>query len=267
MALAVRQKPHLLWVLAASHDIFRRRMKNAAIIQHVSFEDLGSLAPALAAAGYQTQYLQAGVDSFDSADLVRAELLVVLGGPIGIYETDTYPWLLDELSLLRRRLNAGAPTLGICLGAQLLCAALGGEVKPGGNGKEIGWSAIEPIDPRESSRLLGPLFESDVRVLHWHGDTYSLPRDAVHLARTARYEQQAFSYSDHVLALQFHPEVQTRQLERWYIGHTSELNHAGISIPRLRADGLEFGPRLESAAEKLWQRLLAALGGDSRTTA
>ncbi|MEJ0084941.1 MAG: glutamine amidotransferase [Pseudomonadota bacterium] len=233
-------------------------MKRAAVIQHLAFEDLGTLAPALTQAGFQIDYLQAGVDSFDG-HLSTAELLIVLGGPIGVYETDAYPWLADETGLIRQRIHAGGATLGICLGAQLIAAALGGEVRPGTNGKEIGWSSLEPVTQPAASQKLGALLAPELRVLHWHGDTFSLPAGATHLARSAQYENQAFSFSDHVLALQFHPEVRVAQLERWYIGHSCELGAARVSIPQLRADGAKYGPSLESAAAGFWRDYLAGL--------
>lgn len=234
-------------------------MKRAAVVQHLAFEDIGTLQQALADARYSIATFQAGVDALDARELTSADLLIVLGGPIGVYETDKYPWLTDEVELLRRRIGEGGATLGICLGAQLIAAALGGEVMPGTNGKEIGWSAIQPVTQPAASDKLGPLFAPGLRVLHWHGDTFSLPKGAQHLARSAAYANQAFSYADHVLALQFHVEVQTRQLERWYIGHTGELAAAGVSIPKLREDGLRFGPALETAAAALWPRWLASL--------
>lgn len=234
-------------------------MKRATVIQHLAFEDLGTLAPALNAADFQISYTQAGVDAFDPLQLASADLLVVLGGPVGVYESDKYPWLSEEIALIRRRIHSGSAVLGICLGAQLIAAALGGEVMPGTHGKEIGWSEILPVSEIVAARKLGALLEPGLRVLHWHGDTFALPDGATHLARSALYENQAFSFEDHVLALQFHPEVQTRQLERWYIGHACELDKAGMSVPKLRAEGLAHGPRLEAAAAKFWQAYIASL--------
>src|SRR5690242_20401711 len=116
-------------------------MRSATVIQHVAFEDLGTLEPALQAAGFTLQRLQAGVDDL-CIDPVACDLLIVLGGPVGVYERQAYPWIEDELALLRARLTAGAATLGICLGAQLMAAALGAEVYAGRHGKEIGWSPL-----------------------------------------------------------------------------------------------------------------------------
>jgi GMP synthase (glutamine-hydrolysing) len=227
-------------------------MKRAVVIQHLAFEDLGSLEPALQASHYSIELLHAGVDRIDDIDGVAPELLIVLGGPIGVYETANYPFIEDELQLLRRRLDAKRRTLGICLGAQLIAAALGARVFPGSRGKEIGWSALQPASHSAADSVLAPLFEPDIQVLHWHGDTFELPSGAKHLAASEEYAQQAFAIDDHVLALQCHPEVQLKNLERWYIGHTVELNHAGVSIPALRKQGQLHAQRLEQAAMMLW---------------
>lgn len=134
-------------------------MRTALVIRHVHFEDLGSFAAPLAAAGHEVRYVDAGLDD------LRAEELVLLGGPIGAYEGHLYPFLDDELDALRARLAAGAPTLGICLGAQLMAAALGARVAPG-PAKEIGWATVELTEAGQA----GPLHHLDgVPVLHWHG--------------------------------------------------------------------------------------------------
>lgn len=234
-------------------------MKHALVIQHLAFEDLGTLRPALLAAGFKIEMLQAGVDDLHALDAIEPELLVVLGGPIGVYEQNTYPFLSDEIGLLARRLAARRPTLGICLGAQLMAAALHAPVAPGKNGKEIGWAPISPAEHTHNSSLLAPLFDAGLKVLHWHGDSFELPHGVKHLARSEQYPNQAFAIDDFGLALQFHPEVEVAQLERWYIGHATELNCAHIAIPQLRAAGHLNGPRLERAATLLWQNWLRSL--------
>jgi GMP synthase (glutamine-hydrolysing) len=145
--------------------------RTAAVIRHVAFEDLGIFREVLAARGYAVRYLEAGVDDL-AGPLASADLAVVLGGPIGVYETERYPFLVTELRALERRLAAGRPTLGICLGAQLIAAALGARVYPGGK-KEIGWAPVALTAAGRAS----PLAALEGRpVLHWHGDTFDLPR-------------------------------------------------------------------------------------------
>src|SRR5262249_50790545 len=130
------------------------------------------------------------------------------------------------------RMRRNLPTLGICLGAQLMANALGARVYPG-HVKEIGWGAID-LTPQGRSSCLRSLGD-DGKVLHWHGDTFDLPEDAQRLASNANYENQAFAFGSNALALQFHLEAKPRQLEEWYVGHAAELAAARISIPELRA--------------------------------
>jgi GMP synthase (glutamine-hydrolysing) len=210
--------------------------KTCLALRHLAFEDLGAFAAPLAEAGYSISYRDAGVEP--SGDLAAADLVVVLGGPIGVYQTDLYPFLAGEIAALRARLAAGRRTVGHCLGAQLLAAALGARVYPG-SGAEIGWAPVTASGPLRGL--------SGVPLLHWHGDTYDLPDGAVHLAATDRYAQQAFAVGDHVLACQFHPEVGADGFERWLIGHAAELAHAGIDPRVLRRDAQAFGPAAAAA--------------------
>jgi GMP synthase (glutamine-hydrolysing) len=234
------------------------KMKRAVVIRHLAFEDLGSLAPALAKHGYDVRYVEAGVDDVTALATEAPDLLVVLGGPIGVYETDIYPVLNDEIALVRSRLQAGLPTLGICLGAQLMAAALGARVYPG-HGKEIGWSPVLPVGEVGDSHPLRPLFAAGVQVLHWHGDTFDIPEGATHLASSALYQNQAFSVGANALALQFHPEVQGRAIERWLIGHAGGLASAKIDIPALRATSAVQAAALELAAVPFWDDWLQGL--------
>ncbi|MEG2629555.1 MAG: gamma-glutamyl-gamma-aminobutyrate hydrolase family protein, partial [Comamonas sp.] len=103
-------------------------MKTAIALRHLDFEDLGSLAPLLAARGYALRYLDAASDDLRAANIAGADLLVLLGGPIGAFDEDIYPFLADELALVRQRLQSRRPLLGICLGAQLIARALGAKV-------------------------------------------------------------------------------------------------------------------------------------------
>jgi GMP synthase (glutamine-hydrolysing) len=229
-------------------------MKSAVAIRHVAFEDLGTFEPVLAAAGYAVRYVEAadGLPASGSVGeraLLAADLLVVLGGPIGAYEEQSFPFLADELRLVETRIAAGRPVLGICLGAQVIARSLGARVYPGPV-KEIGWAPIR-LTTEGSASCLRHL-KNDVPVLHWHGDTFDLPDGATRLASSTHYENQAFSYDAAVLALQFHLEVAPAQLERWFIGHSVEIAAApGINVLGLRHDTLVHGPALEAAAAKV----------------
>jgi GMP synthase (glutamine-hydrolysing) len=206
-------------------------MKTASVIRHVHFEDLGAFAAVLERHAFRITYVDIGVDRVAAQD-DEPDLLIVLGGPIGAYEDDRYPFLLEELALIERRLESKRPLLGICLGAQLIARALGARVYPG-PAKEIGWA---PLALSEAGRE-GPLSSlQDVPVLHWHGDTFDLPAGATRLASTALCANQAFSLGNYVLAFQFHPEVVELGFERWLIGHACEIAEVpGVTVANLRA--------------------------------
>lgn len=216
-------------------------------IRHVGFEDLGLLEPLLTGRGYEIHYLEAGVEPITVEAVLRPQLLVVLGGPIGVYETDSYPFLVDERNAIAARLSAGKATLGVCLGAQLIAAALGAHVRPTG-GKEIGYGPLTlTAEGRQS--VLGPL--DGVPVLHWHGDEFAIPEGAARLAETPGFPNQAFSLGSTVLGLQFHIEADSAQLERWLIGHAHELAAAGVDPRRLRSDAAAHGPGLAAVASRV----------------
>ena len=229
-------------------------MNTVLALRHVAFEDLDSFAPLLTERGYALRYVEAGYDDLGTLDPLTDDLWGVLGGPIGVYEQDAYPFLRDELQLLRTRLAAGRPTLGICLGCQLIAQVLGGRVYPG-HGKEIGWKPLTLTEAGLNSPLAA--FVDGTSVLHWHGDTFDLPAGAVLLASSDQYLHQAFSWEKHVLALQFHIETTGRGLERWLIGHAGEIaGTPGLSVPALR---VETARHAGNAAERGRQTLIAWL--------
>ena len=172
-------------------------------LQHVPFEALGHIAPwarrhghALSPSRLYTDDALPAVDDFD--------WLIVMGGPMGVYEADQYPHVAAEIALIEAAIAAGRRVLGICLGAQMIAAALGARVFASGR-REIGWFPVEAVADSESpfaTDLPAPL-----TLFHWHGDTFDLPAGARHIARSAQFEQQAFSYGERVLAVQCHPEM------------------------------------------------------------
>lgn len=214
-------------------------MKTAVIVRHVAFEDLGHFEPVLRAAGYSLRYLDVGDPALHTPEPVTADLLVVLGGPIGVYESERYPFLHDELAALEQRIAADRPTLGICLGAQLIAAAAGARVYPAGV-KEIGYAPIQ-LSAAGAHSCLAPYGEHPL-VLHWHGDTFDLPTGAVHLASSELCRNQAFSLGENVLAIQFHPETPVERIERWLVGHAVELASAGIDPRRIREQAAACEP-------------------------
>lgn len=216
-------------------------------IRHLAFEDLGSFAEIFEEKGFRIRYLEAGVDSL--AHLAEAEArdwLVILGGPIGVYETAAYPWLEEEIALIGRWLKAGRPVIGICLGAQLMAAALGAKVYAG-HGKEIGWAPLILTEAGQQSPVRHLTSEA-TSMLHWHGDTFDLPEGATLLASTALYPNQLYRWGEKALAFQCHPEFDHARVEQWLIGHCGELNAVGVDLNWLREQSRIKGGKLKQQA-------------------
>ncbi len=225
-------------------------MQNAVAIRHVSFEDAGILGDVLAERGIGLRYLEAGID--DLAPAKDADLLLVLGGPIGIYEIKRYPFLKNELATIEAAVKQGTPVAGICLGCQALAAVLAARVYPGKQ-KELGWDQLTLTEEGKTSPL-GVL--EGVHILNWHGDTFDLPAGATRLASTDITPNQAFAYGPNVLALQFHVELPARDLERWLIGHTGELASSNVDLGAMRAETARLAPAANDAGKRLFNAWL-----------
>ncbi|WP_104491826.1 glutamine amidotransferase [Acinetobacter indicus] len=226
-------------------------------IQHLAFEDLGAWEDVLYEQGLRVRYFEAGVENLEKA-FAHEGLVIILGGPIGVYETTDYPFLQKEIDLLKLCLEKNLPTIGICLGAQLIAHALGAKVYAG-HTKEIGWSTLSLADA--AHHPLAAL--ANTPVLHWHGDTFDLPAQAELLASSDLYPNQAFRVGPHILALQFHAEVAADSLEKWLIGHTCELRQAQIDIPTLRANHQQYAPQLQQVSATVLGQFLAGLKSQS----
>lgn len=203
--------------------------KHCIALRHVHAEDLGSFTGPLADSGYQIEYIEAPLATDSDFDRARhCDLLVILGGPIGVYDADAYPFLVAEERILQARLSAQAPVLGICLGAQLIAKALGCRVYPSGV-SEIGWGPLWPAPDLDPISPAARLFDgqSCIQMLHWHGDTYELPAGAIRLASTNAVVEQGFSIDRHVLAWQCHPEFLPANVDSWLVLHAHELGAKG----------------------------------------
>lgn len=188
-------------------------MRRLLVFQHVPHEILGTLDPLLRRAGFRIRYVNFGRQPDARPDLARYHGLIVLGGPMNCDQVHRHRHLVTEIDLIEQALVAGKPVLGICLGAQLLARALGAQVTRNAV-PEIGWYDVEPTPAAAGDPLFTHLAPRQ-RIFQWHGDTFDIPRDAVHLARSPDCENQAFRWGDNAYGLQFHLEVDSAMIHRW----------------------------------------------------
>lgn len=225
-------------------------------LQHVPFEELGSIAPWLDQRGYPTtcSRMHAGdvlppVSAFD--------WLIVMGGPMNVDDVATYPWLAAEKDLIAQAIKQNKRVLGICLGAQLMARALGAEVTRGGPA-EIGWFPVEMTQKGADS----PIFEGLSRTFdafHWHGDSFGIPAGGHHAVRSEACENQAFVYGSRAVGLQFHLET-TPASAQALITHCGDELVASPSVQsarRIMADAENFA-EVNGMMDKLLANLAAA---------
>ena len=190
------------------------------VVQHEPDSPPGLVATAAAATGVELQVVEAPGEPVP-VTLDGADGLVVLGGAMDFDETDAYPHLARTMDLLADA--AARSALGICLGAQLAAAALGGRAYPGPAGEEIGWTKVELTDAGRADPVMGALQEP-AELFEWHHDTFDPPPGATLLAGGAVYPSQAFRLGS-VVAVQFHPEVDGPLLAGWWAGTTPAPNY------------------------------------------
>jgi len=202
-------------------------MAKVLVFQHVAAEPLGTLDPMLRDRGHRIRYVNFHREPEAHPEVSRYNALIVLGGPQMPDQGDIYPHLNVEMRCIEQALKAGMPVLGICLGAQLLAYTLGGGVKPL-PGWEIGWYDLKPTAQSAADPLFCSLTQPQP-VFHWHGYTFDIPGDAVHLARSELCENQAFRYGSNAYGLQCHLELDERLINRWltFPEYQEDLNSRG----------------------------------------
>jgi GMP synthase (glutamine-hydrolysing) len=203
-------------------------MRKLLVFQHSAREPLGVLDPMLRRAGFRIRYLNFSRQPDQKVDVRRYNGLVVLGGPMNVDQQDRYPHLTTEIAAIQEALDHDIPILGICLGAQLLAAALGANVRPN-SVREIGWYHLEPTAKASTDPLCRHL-DGRNHVLQWHAYTFDLPPGAVHLASSPTCPNQAFRYGDRAYGLQFHLEADLPLIKRW------------LHVPEYRSEAEASGP-------------------------
>jgi GMP synthase (glutamine-hydrolysing) len=221
-------------------------VKSAVAIRHVAYMDLGAFEELLRARGYRIHYVDAATSDLSGEDLLTADLLIVLGGPLRVADADKFPLLKKELALLENRLAAQRPTLGVSLGAQLIARALDARVYPA-PGPQVGWTSLMISGAGDTS----PLRHVAGPVLRWHSDLFDLPTGAELLGQSEGGANDAFAYGPNVMAFQFHLEATARRFERWLVGRAPEVAAiSGLSITRLRADTARFARNVAAQGQR-----------------
>lgn len=231
----------------------------ALVLRHDSAIGLGNLGPVLEAHGYEVVTVDAPHEDVTAIDVLAPDVLVVLGGDEAAYETDRHPYVGHEIELLRQRIAAQAPIFGVCLGAQMLAAALGGRAYRGPR-KEVGWLGVDVTAAGEASPVR---HARGVRFVQWHGDTFDLPHGVELLATSPAYANQAFRVDDWLLAVQFHPEVTRAIHEEWLAAWGDELPEYGLTVERMRELQVECAPAAESASSAILGEFLDGIAAQS----
>ena len=183
------------------------------VLRHVLHEHLGTLAEALIANNITYEYVNFYENENPDVSLNDISGLIILGGPMNVYETDRYLYLEMEDRLIKQVIEKDAPVLGICLGAQLIAKALGAKVIKNKE-KEIGWYPLKITEEGSKDKLFRHCYTEEI-VFQWHGDTFEIPEGGVHLAESSMCTNQAFRYRDNVYGLQFHIEVTPEMILEW----------------------------------------------------
>jgi GMP synthase (glutamine-hydrolysing) len=237
-------------------------MAKIYVLQHHPVENLGNIADALEGAALAWQYVHVNDGQPVPANMKGAGGLVVLGGTMSVYQTERYPWLRDEMRLIDDAVKSNLPVLGVCLGAQILAAALGAKVDRNPNGKEIGWHPIRLSDTAKDDRLMRDL-PATMTPFHWHGDIFDLPPGAVSLASSDKTPCQAFRHGDKTYGFQFHFEVTQESVAAMASAFAKDLARENIAADRMIAQAAEFLPSLEKTSDKVFSRWASPIQGMS----
>lgn len=239
-------------------------MRKLLVFQHVATEPLGHLDPLLRESGVRIRYVNFGREPRGEPDVRRYDGLVVLGGPMNVDQADHLPHLHLEMAAIRDAMALGRPVLGICLGAQLLAQAMGGNVHPNPV-PEIGWYRLHTRPAAHEDRLFRHFEHRPNYVFQWHAYTFATPPGAVPLAWTRNCRNQAYRLGDQAWGLQFHLEADSALIERWLASPDGrdEIGQHWDSrrIARIRAVTREYLPAATTLSERVFSEFIRMFSG------
>jgi GMP synthase-like glutamine amidotransferase len=203
---------------------------NVLIIKNIVSEGPGTVEEHLRAEAIPYFIVDLSIGSV-IPDMDAFTHLLIMGGPMAVYEMHRHPFLISEALMIDRAIRANKHVMGVCLGAQMLAHVLGARVYAGQK-KEIGWQDVSLTSEGRNDPIMSTLAVPGgniAQVFQWHGDTFDLPKGALLLASSALYPNQAFRYGDRVYALQFHIEV-TPEIVRDWLSQEQGIDFAAITV-------------------------------------
>lgn len=235
----------------AEEDRKGKEPRRVIVLQHARSEALGSFENGLKAAGLEPVYVYTFNGQAVPTSSEGSCGLIVMGGPMSVYETSRYPFLTREMKLIEHFLRSEKPILGVCLGSQLLAACLGAQVRKGAR-KEIGWYPVR-LTERGARHALWKGQAPSFTAFHWHGDVFDLPRGAVLLASSDLTEVQAFYFGGRVYGFLFHLEVTEDHIRRMLTEFASEIEQEKLSPGTILGETRVFLPLLEKIASDVFE--------------
>jgi GMP synthase (glutamine-hydrolysing) len=234
-------------------------MRRILVFQHVATEPLGHLDPLLRDAGIRIRYVNFGREPHAEPGVAGYDALIVLGGPMNVDQAHELPHLRHEMAAIREMVVRDRPVLGICLGGQLLAAAMGGDVRPNPV-PEIGWYQIHTRPAAHEDRLFRHFERRPHFIFQWHAYTFAPPPGAVPLAWTRNCRNQGYRLGDHAWGVQFHLEADAALIERWISspGGRSEIERYWNArrVARIRAATATHLPAATALSERLFGEFL-----------
>jgi GMP synthase-like glutamine amidotransferase len=228
-------------------------MSEYLILQHEPIEGPGTIAEEIRLAGHAVRTIRLDLKEKVPTDPALFAGLVVMGGTMGVYDQSKFPYLKDEIVLLGKAVKAEKPVLGICLGAQLLAASLGAEVKAGE--KEIGWFPVHKMPDACKDPVLRRLPEN-FPALMWHGDHFPLPAGAVHLLSTQKCACAGFRFGKKAYGLVPHLEMTAAMVDEMVSASRKELAAAQVEPAQILEDSSEYAEPAEELARTMWKAWL-----------